>query len=410
MKVKVPYLTDQITIELDSRNLLAVLEPNDVKAEADCETLVRKSLGPSFDEFLKKPGDLLVIVNDGTRPTPTRLVLDAIADKLEKASAAFIIATGGHRAPTQEEYNFIFGSHYSTFKDRILVHDAKAKDGMKYYGKTRRGTELYLNSAVAQAGKVLVIGSVEPHYFAGYTGGRKAFLPGTAAYISIEQNHKLALSDDACALALEGNPVHEDMMEAVELITSPVYSIQTVLDREQKINAVCSGSLADSFNRAVEAANRIFTVPISEKTDIVISAARYPMDIDLYQSQKAVDNASLALKDGGTLILVSSCRDGIGGDAFFKLLSSAETPRDVAGKIEAGYKLGYHKAAKMANVFCRAEVKAFSKLDDETLKKIFITPVRDLQKALDEALHKYGKDAKVIIMPDGSVTVPLLKK
>ncbi|MCQ2411769.1 MAG: nickel-dependent lactate racemase [Sphaerochaetaceae bacterium] len=412
MRIEIPYKMDSLTVEVAPEHFGAILELNEPECKCEKKSavqIVSDAVAGTLEDFLALPGDVLVIVNDGTRPTPTRFVLEAIGAQLEKAQASFIVATGAHRAPNREEYDFIFGSWYDTFKERVYAHDARDMESMKYYGSTKRGTQLYLNKIVAQAQKVIVIGSVEPHYFAGYTGGRKGFLPGTAAYISIEQNHKLALSDDAHTLALEGNPVHEDMMEAVELIKAPVYSIMTVLDKDQEIDSVCAGSLKDSFENAIAAANAIFTVPLAEKADVVVTVARYPMDIDLYQSQKAIDNASLALKDGGTMILVSSCRDGIGGDAFYKLLSSADTPDEVMRKIDAGYKLGYHKAAKMVNVFRRATVQGYTELDDDMLRNIFITPVHDLQKALDDAIAKYGKDCKVVFMPDGSVTVPMVK-
>ena len=410
MTVDLPYNQKTISVEIAPEHLGAVLELNEEKGSrmnpVEC---AKEALKGSFDDFMKLPGSLLVIVNDGTRPTPTRFIMDAIGEDLDKVGASFLIATGSHRAPTLKEYGFIFGSWYERFKDRVYVHDSKAMEDMDYYGRTGRGTELYLNSLVGKAGKVLAIGSVEPHYFADYTGGRKAFLPGVAAFCSIEQNHKLALSPASCTLALEGNPVHEDLMEAAELIKAPVYSIMTVLDRNHEIDSVCAGDLKTSFEDAVKAAEAIFTAPLAEKADIVVTAAPYPMDVDLYQSQKAIDNAKLALKDGGTMILVSACREGIGGEAFARLLSSASTPDEVLRKIEEGFKLGYHKAAKMAEVFRRATVEAYTELEDSTLSDIFIRPVHDLQKALDDAVAKYGPESKVVFMPDGSVTVPLLK-
>ena len=411
MTVNLPYNQKTISVEIASEHLGAVLElrREDVKMGKNPVEIAKEAVKGSFKAFMALPGSLLVIVNDGTRPTPTRFILDAIGEDLDKAEASFLGATGSHRAPTLEEYGFIFGSWYERFRDRVFVHDSKAMEDMDYYGKTARGTELYLNSLVGKAGKILVIGSVEPHYFAGYTGGRKAFLPGVAAFCSIEQNHKLALTPEACTLALEGNPVHEDLMEAADLIKAPVYSVMTVLDRNHEIDSVCAGDLKSSFEDAVKAAEAIFTVPLARKADIVVTAAPYPMDVDLYPSQKAIDNATLALRDGGTMILVSACREGIGGEAFARLLSSASTPDEVLAKIEEGFKLGYHKAAKMAEVFMRAAVEAYTDLDDSTLESIFIRPVHDLQKALDDAVSAYGPESKVVFMPDGSVTVPLVK-
>ncbi len=411
MKIQIPYNREKITLEIAPEHFGAILKLNDQNggdAKKNAAAITKEAIKVSFEEFLALPGSTLVIVNDATRPTPTRLVMDAIGPDLEKDKASFLIATGSHRAPYEQEYDFVFGSWYRTFKDRIFVHDCHRMDEMDYYGKTSRGTEVYLNKHVGEAGKVIVIGSVEPHYFAGYSGGRKGFLPGVAALSSIEHNHRMALSADAKTLALEGNPVHEDLMEAMALVKSPVYAIMTVLDRNHEIEAVTAGDVTTSFNKAVEAANRIFTAPLKEKADIVITAAPYPMDIDLYQSQKAIDNAKLALKDGGTMILVSACREGIGGESFVRLLSGASTPDEVLAKIEAGFKLGYHKAAKMAEVFKWAHVQAYSQAQDDELRSIFIEPVHNLQKALDDAIAKYGPESKVVFMPDGSMTVPMV--
>ena len=411
MRVELPYNRGTVAVEVAPEHLGAILELNDSKEgkiRKNPVELTKEAIAGSFDSFLSLPGDVLVIVNDGTRPTPTRLVLDAIGPALEKEDVSFLIATGTHRAPTEQEYGFIFGSWYDRFRDRVFVHDCHAMEDMDYYGRTSRGTELYLNKLVGKASKVVVIGSVEPHYFAGYTGGRKGFLPGVAAFSSIEHNHKMALSPEAKALALDGNPVHEDLMEAMELVKCPVYSIMTVLDKDHEIDTVTVGDINKSFADAVKAANSIFTAPLAHKADIVVTAAPYPMDVDLYQSQKAIDNAKLALRDGGTMILVSACREGIGGEAFVKLLSSASTPQEVLEKIERNFKLGYHKAAKMAEVFMRAEVQAYTELDDGKLTSVFITPVHDLQKAIDDAIAKYGPGCKVVFMPDGSVTVPMV--
>ena len=411
MKVELSYNRRKISVEVAPEHFGAILELNDSnkgKKKENPVTLTKEAIKGSFEEFMALPGSLLVIVNDGTRPTPTRFVLDAIGESLLKTDASFLIATGTHRAPTEQEYEFIFGSWYGRFKDRVFVHDSLAMEDMDYYGRTSRGTELYLNKLVRKASKVIVIGSVEPHYFAGYTGGRKGFLPGVAAFSSIEHNHKMALSPDAKTLALDGNPVHEDLMEAMELVKCPVYSIMTVLDKDHEIDTVTAGDINRSFADAVKAADAIFTAPLKEKADIVVTVAPYPMDVDLYQSQKAIDNAKLALRDGGTMILVSACREGIGGEAFVKLLSSASTPEEVLKKIEQNFKLGYHKAAKMAEVFIRSEVQAYTELEDEKLRSVFITPVHDLQKAIDDAIAKYGPDSKVVFMPDGSVTVPMV--
>jgi len=412
--VRVPYRKEYIEIEMDPDRIAGILEPNEVQAEGTAEEITAAALrypegNESFREFLDSPGSLLVIVNDGTRPTPTRNILNIIADDLKAAEASFIIASGVHRAPTQEEYAFIFGDHYNRFKDRIFVHDARKTEDMVYLGTSGNGTEMYVNKLGVEAEKILVIGSVEPHYFAGYTGGRKGFLPGIASYKTIEQNHKHALDPRAKTMALKGNPVHEDMIDALKVVQKHIFSIMTVLDKHHRIYSVTAGDIHSAFYAAVEKADEVFAAPVEKKADIVVTAAKYPMDVDLYQAQKAIENAKLALKKSGTIILVAACREGVGDEAFTRLLRSSETPEQVLEKIQETYKLGYHKAGKMAEVYQWASVHALTELDDDFLESIFITPVHNLQQDIDNAVESYGESAQVLFLLDGSVTVPKIQ-
>jgi nickel-dependent lactate racemase len=412
--IEVPFNRAKLTVNIPDERVIGIIEPNEVCVSGTSESMINEALNSvygqeTFKEFMKSPGKLLVIVNDGTRPTPTRFVLDVIADALESADAEFIIATGVHRGPTREEYDFIFGEHYERFSGKIHVHDARNDDEMVYLGHSSNGMEMAINRLGIICEKILVIGSVEPHYFAGYTGGRKGILPGIAAYRTIEQNHKHALHKNARALQLKGNPVHEDMMDALKILKNRIFGIMTVLEKNQKIYGVTAGDIHKSFYAAVNKAREVFVTEVESAADIVVSVSRYPMDVDLYQAQKAIDNGKLVLKDGGILILVAACREGLGEEAFVKILSSSSNVTEVLEKVRVEYRLGYHKAAKMAEVFNRAEVWGLTELPDELLKKIFIKPVKNLQKALDTALAEKGPDAGVIFMLDGSVTVPSVK-
>jgi len=416
MDIEVLYgKNDKLSASLPDRNVLSVVYPNKVKEQNETEILLKAIKNPinskSFTDFLSDAKDVLFIVNDGTRPTPTAKVLDMIYDQIKNKNMRFIIATGVHRAPTKEEFDFIFGKYYDVFKDRIHVHDSKREEDMIYIGTSKNGTEMYVNRLGMEAHKIVIIGSVEPHYFGGYTGGRKSFLPGIASRKTIEQNHKHALKLEAQALALDGNPVHEDMIDALKTIADKeIFSIQTVLDGERRLYGVTCGHIHDSFYAAIDKAKEVFCVKIPEKADIVVSVAPYPMDIDLYQSQKALDNGKLALKQGGILIMVSKCRTGIGEPTFFELLSSSDSPHKALETIDKGYKLGYHKAAKMAEIGTWAEMWAVTDLDDKDMRAIFMKPFHDLQEALDRALEKKGKDAAVIFLMDGSITVPTIER
>ncbi|ADK80122.1 lactate racemase domain-containing protein [Sediminispirochaeta smaragdinae] len=411
MEVALPYLKDTISVTVPDKNVLAVVEPNDLRAKGDTASIVNAAIASPveskpFEAFIAGAKNLLVIVNDQTRPTPTRAVLSAIAPALAKVDPSFIIATGVHRGPTEEEYRQIFGDElFERYRNKIHAHDAR-KDEMVYLGTSRAGTEMYVNKMGVDADSIIVIGSVEPHYFAGYTGGRKGFLPGIASYHTIEQNHRHALHPGAKALNLEGNPVHEDMIDALSVVKKEIFAIMTVLDKSHNIYAVTAGDINASFYQAIDKADEIFVADIPSRADIVVSVAKYPMDIDLYQAQKAIDNGKLAMKDGGMMILVASCRDGIGEEAFARLLSSSDTPEGVLKTIQKEYKLGYHKAGKMAEVFLRGEVHAYTQLPDELLSSFFIIPEHDLQAAIDEALKTKGRDATILFLLDGSVTVP----
>lgn len=369
--------------------------------------------GP-LEDFVKNSDRILVLVNDATRPTPTAKVLLRMRDILKShKDVRFLVATGAHRGPTEEEFLYIFGEMYDEFRDRIFVHDARRDEDMEYLGVSSNGTEMYLNRMVNESRNIIVIGSVEPHYFAGYTGGRKAFLPGVASYRTIEMNHKHALSDAAQPLTIRGNPVAEDMDDAMEVLRDlNIFSMQTVLTADHGLYAMVAGDLFRSFDIAVEKANEVFCAKCSRKGNIVLTAAPYPMDIDLYQSQKALENGKLALEDGGIIILVSKCRQGVGDDAFLNLLCSANTCEEVMCKIDEGYKLGYHKAAKMAQIGVYAEMWAVSELDDATVRKAKLQPCMDIQGTFDRAVAKIreqGKQPYAVILPQGSLTVPLLR-
>lgn len=410
MKVDVKYGKDGVQpTEIPDPNYIGTFYPKDVECGDPDEVIGRSIDNPigygSMAEFLEGGEDIVFIVNDGTRPTPTAKVLDALSKRMDLRSARYLIATGTHRDMTPEEYSMVFGSHYEELKDRIFCHDARNSECVNL-GTSKNGTPMEVNRMAVDADRLVIITSVEPHYFAGYTGGRKSFLPGVASYRTVTENHKLAMSQAAQSLALEGNPVHEDMMDALEVVKGKrIFSIQVVLDRHQNIYKAESGDLNAAFDAAIGWANEVFLVPIPEKADVVISVAPYPMDVDLYQSQKALDNGKWALKDGGKIVMVSKCREGIGSDTFLKQLSTSSDPNQVLENLKSEYKLGYHKAAKMAEIATWASIWAVTDLDPEILRNANITPFPSVQAAVDAALEE-NPSARFLVLMDGSVTIP----
>ena len=414
MEIQIPYGRGTIPIQIPEEKVLDIFQLNPVLIVDEVDTVLHaleQPIGsPSFSTFLEDARDILILVNDATRPTPTPKVLGMILEQIKQVDVRFIVATGNHRSPTEQEFQFIFGPFYNSYKDRIHVHDASKDKDMVYLGTTKNGTEIYVNTLAVEAHKLVIIGSVEPHYFAGYTGGRKSLLPGIASYRTIEQNHKGTLLPEARLLKLSGNPVHEDMIDALDFFKDKeIFSIQTVLDRERRIYAATAGDIHASFNAAIEKANEVYTVRVPQKADIVVSVAPYPMDIDLYQSQKALETGKLALKDNGILLLVSKCRMGLGDDTFVELLTSAKDAEDVLQRIHQGYVLGSHKAAMIVELTSWAEIWAMTDLPPDVIESVYMKPVDDLQVALDTALQKKGDRAKVLILLDGSITVPIIQ-
>jgi len=406
MKVGIPFGQAQLDLDVDADGRVEIVSPGNVPPDngAVARSLTHPLCSPELSEFLASREKILVVINDHTRPTPSADVLRELDLKGKKVTT--IVAGGAHRAPSQPELEKVIGGSIPPYGGNVVVHDSRENSQLRSFGFTERGTQLQFNSRLFDADGIIVIGSVEPHYFAGYTGGRKFLLPALAGYRSIEMNHSLALDDASGILRLEGNPVHEDLMDALNSFDryDDIFSIQVVLNRHHDISYCVSGHVVDSFNGAVEHSKEIYVAPIDSKVDIVIAVATRPMDLDLYQSQKAIENTRPALKDGGVLILVSPCADGIGPRAFYDLLISGG---DVTGKIREGYRLGYHKAAKLLELQRKARLLAVTGLEPNLLSAISIAPYGDIQDAFKAATDAAGSDSKVLIVMDACLTVPL---
>ena len=410
MRIEIPYGGGKEVVDVPDKNVGDIVYQKDIKTDDRVQVIldaVKKPEGSlPLREFLNGAKDILIIVNDATRPTPSYRIITAILPFLLNKKVKFLVATGMHRAPTQDEYNYIFGDLYPVIQDDICCHDAKHSECV-YLGVSKNGTPMKINKLVVDADRIIVISSVEPHYFAGYTGGRKSFLPGVSAYETIEANHKLALSIKAQSLKLAGNPVAEDMEDAMKVLNDKkIFSIMTVLDKTHRICSACAGDLKASFEKARKVADEVFVIDLKRKAEIVVAVTAFPYDIDLYQSQKALDNAKYAVKDGGVIILVTACRDGVGPPNFLNLLASASTPKEALDKIAQGYKLGYHKAAKMAEIGLKCKMLAVTKLDPEVAKKAHLIPVKSVQEAVDMSMREQGPNSKVTFIMDAVITVP----
>jgi len=411
VKFKIQSGTIKEEIHISDSNLISTVAPKEISSKNEdlllMEALKEPVDSPDLVDFLYKCRKLLIIVNDGARATPTAKILKILSKFWKDIDLKFIVATGAHNNPTEEELKLIFGDFYFSHRKCIQIHDA-VNDPMIDLGETSRGTPVKFNGIIAEVDKIININSIEPHYFAGYTGGRKSFLPGIASYKTIEKNHSLVMDPEAQIVRLEGNPVHEDMMEAVKKLEKEIFSIMTVLDMENNICSVSAGNWQTSFHEAVERTEEIFIQQIPEKADIIISVVKAPLNKDLYQTQKGIENCKAALKKDAILILIAECSGGIGKDEFYKLLSSCKEPQEVFSKIKEGYKLGYHKAAKFVEFFSNYKLWMITEIPEEKLEKIFIKKYASIETALKEALTMKGKDAGIIVNLDAGTTIPVI--
>ena len=408
MRIDLTTGTGQQPVEIPDANLLGVLEPNEVAPVqdpgAELDRLVAAAAG-----FLDAGHRVLVLVNDYTRPTPNELILERLEPLLEGRDVRFLVCLGTHRPPRGREFERIFGpGFYARHAGQVDVHDCRDRGKLFFKGKTRRGTPVWFNRGLLRAERIIAVNSVEPHYFAGFTGGRKTFLPGVAAEETTACNHNLVIEPGSAPLRLEGNPVHEDMAEAAAMLLRPVFSVQAVLDRARRLHSLYCGDLVESFARGAEDSRRIYAVPVDRPADIVLSVLGPPYDVNFYQAQRAVEFARPVLKPGGVHITVSACRDGTGDSGFIEVFSGCRRAADVLECMAGDRRFGWHKSARLAQVLARHDLYAVVGIDDATVRRVFMQPFASVQEALDTALRRIGHGAGVYVIPDAGGVVPVL--
>jgi lactate racemase len=420
MQIAVPWGTGSVPVQVDDERVAGVLGANAQKA-ADPEAILRSALtrpGAELGRFLAAAGSpLLVVVNDATRPTPSADVLRVIRADLEEWLAAgdrelsLVVATGTHRMALPDELEHLFGKEFLTaHAGRISSHDSKDKAQLFHQGRTSRGVDVHVNRRLAEARSVILINSVEPHYFAGYTGGRKSLFPGLAGHETVWANHALSMKPGSESLVLAGNPVHEDLEEmlAVGIAGKQVFSIQLVLDKDHGAGFAAAGSLPATFREAVAVADKQFVLELERRYEVVVAVAPHPMDCNFYQTNKAIQSGALAVKDGGVLIVVSECPFGLGeNQTLYDMLAAAASPAAALERADQEeYRLGVQQATRVAGILQRADIWAVTSLPEEQVRAMFMKPFASVQAAVDAALACQPSGAQVLFLTEASITVP----
>lgn len=414
MKLEFGYGSGVQTVEVPEHNLLAVLESNPKEHERRGEDAVRYALAnpigaPLLRHVVKAGQKIAIVTSDISRPLPSYDVLPAVLDELYAGGAmaediTVVLALGSHRRHTPEEMEKLVGERCWR-EVRCVDSDV---DDCVHLGTTTAGTPVDITRCVAEADVRICLGNIEFHYFAGYSGGAKAIMPGVSTPAAIQQNHRMMVSPDACAGKLEGNPVRADIEEA-GAICGIDYIVNAVLDEHKKIVFAVAGDVTGAHRVGCAYLDEMYRKKLTRQADIVlVSQGGAPKDANLYQVQKALDNARHAVRDGGTIILIGACPEGLGSKKFEEWLTTAPTAHSMVEKIGRQFELGGHKAAAIGMVLDRAQIDLVSEMDDDFVRSIFLNPQPTAQAAFDAAMEKYGSDAGVIAMPYGGATLPYI--
>lgn len=403
------------SIDIPESSVLHILEPEDLPQGLDEEKLVREALeqpvGSSRLRDIVHPGETVAIItSDITRPCPTWKIMPALLDELydagiRKEDITLFFALGSHRKQTAEEMKHLAGERAYA---EISCTDSDPDD-VVHLGTTKRGTPIDFDRRVMAADRRICLGNVEYHYFAGYSGGAKAMMPGVSTRDAIQYNHRHMVKPESCAGRLEGNPVREDIEEAGAMGKID-FIVNVVLNTRKEIVCAVSGDVTAAHRKACAFLDRYYKCGIDAKADVVIvSQGGSPKDLNLYQTQKALDNAKHAVRDGGAVILVGSCREGFGESHFEDWMTKYRDPHAMVEEIQRHFILGAHKAAAIAMVREKADIYLVSDMDPEIVKQTILIPAASLKEAFAMAGAKH-KDPTVIAMPYGGSTLPTLKE
>jgi len=369
---------------------------------------------PPLDDIVSSDDSVLLVVSDATRATASAQIVNLLVRRLVQTgvspgNVAVIFATGIHRRVTEEEKRELL-TPFIVQRLRTLDHDAYDEAKLYSLGTTANGVPVEVSTALQEFSHVVVIGGINFHYFAGFTGGRKSVCPGLASAKTIEATHMLAFDFERGGRKagvgpgmLAGNAVHEECERVAELV-APAFGINTIVDERNRAVGVFCGDWRLAHRVACEHYLKRHSFAIGKKRDIVIaSCGGFPHDINMIQAHKALDMAAQACKEGGTIILLAECRDGLGRTDFLKWFDAADS-RALENKLRNGYEVNGQTAWSLMTKAERYRICLLSELRDEQVEKMRMVPVRSLEQGLDRA---GGGDG--FIMPRGAAVLPRLE-
>jgi len=397
-------------------NLLGVYYPSTNLTTLDQNRLLDEVMAnpigtPRLRDIIQPGKKIAIVTSDLTRPTPSGWMIPLISRELDAAGIPdkdvfIVLALGLHRPMTMLEIEATLSPKILQ-RYRVINHDP---EDVVHLGVTSFGTPVEIFRPLVDADVRICLGNIEFHYFAGYSGGAKAILPGCASRKCITANHSRMVEATAIAGRISDNPVRLDLEEGVAMMGVD-FILNVVLDGQHHIVGAFAGDVRNAHRKGCEMVDRRGTVDIPRLGDIVIaSAGGYPKDVNFYQAHKALENAKYFVRPGGIIILLAECTEGIGNKIMEQWIMEIADPDEALAKIRTEFVIGGHKVAAIALIEKRAMIYSISNLPDFIVKCMRFTPFSTVQEGLDRALEKFGNLSKVIVLPEASSILPIGKK
>lgn len=415
-EIKFPCGNGYLTASLPTGNIAYVLTTRDVaglenEGEAITASLRKPIASPPLLDRISKTDKVVILVTDNTRPCPEdRLlppILAELEEKIPRENITIIIALGLHPPLDRPEMITKLGKEIVE-NYRVLNHDVNQTVNI---GTTSRGTPVDINSRVIEADFRLSTGFIEPHFFAGFSGGRKSIAPGVFSVRSAYKNHSFTMLEhpEVRAGNLKGNPIHEDMVEQAKMARLD-FIVNVLLNKRREITHVVAGDPFQAHEKGCRIERDIVGVKVPHPVDIAITTnSGAPLDLDLYQTCKGIDTAAQITRPGGIIITVSACSAGLGPESFRELHASVSSPEEVLREIKRQEPIGVQWENQiLARIQLKNAVYLVSSLEDNLVRDMMMTPIRTVEEGLEKAFQVLGTAASIAVIPEGPLVLPLL--
>lgn len=414
---RLPYGKGSLQFDLPDLWESEWIAPKSVAGASDPTAAVEAALDNPVDgrglAAFRGARSAAVAVNDKTRPVPLHLLLPPLLSRLEAAGIpperiSLFFATGTHAPMSPAEMAALLPPALAE-RYPLISHDCDAAGDLLSLGNTSHGTPVLCSRAFLQAEVKIVTGNIEPHHFAGYSGGAKTFSIGLAGRQTIDSNHSLLLDPRSRTAEFEQNPLRQDI-EEIGRMGGIDLALNAVLNEKKEIVQAFAGSPHGVMQVGIPLARRVCQTPTHGPYDLVIaSVGGHPKDINLYQAQKALTHAALLTREGGPVILVAACPEGSGSPGYEALMTQAASPADALAKFDrVHFKVGPHKAFQFARILVRNPVILVSDLPADLVRRLHLIPASDAAEALRLAAERLPATARVAILPRAMNTIPLL--